>query len=166
MEYVLVFFDDILIYYATWESHMQHLCKVFQLLRAHHLFLKHSKCSFGAPEVAYLGHVISATGVKVDSSKIQAIVDWPTPQSATTLKGFLGLSGYYRKFIHDYGQLAAPLTCLLKCNAFAWSEAAASSFAQLKLALASTPVLQLPNFEDLFVIECDAFRGGIGAVLQ
>ncbi|XP_068645172.1 uncharacterized mitochondrial protein AtMg00860-like [Aristolochia californica] len=165
-KYVLVFFDDILIYNATWESHMQHLRTVFQLLRAHHLFLKHFKCSFGAPEVAYLGHVISAAGVKVDSSKIQAVVDWPTPHSATALKGFLHLSGYYRKFIHDYGQLAAPLMCLLKRNAFAWSEAASYSFAQLTLALASAPLLQLQNFEDLFVIECDTSGGGIGAVLQ
>ncbi|XP_068657948.1 uncharacterized mitochondrial protein AtMg00860-like [Aristolochia californica] len=82
------------------------------------------------------------------------------------LRGFLGLAGYYRKLIHDYGQITAPLNNLLKCNAFTWSEIADSSFQQLIQVLSSTLVLQLPNFEESFVIECDAFRGGIGTILQ
>ncbi|XP_068651580.1 uncharacterized protein [Aristolochia californica] len=153
--------------FCTHHGHSEFLVMPFGLSNAPSTFQalmnEHSKCSFGAPEVAYLGHVISTASIKVDSSKIQDIVDWPTPHSATALKGFLGLSGYYRKFIHDYSQLAALLMFLLKHNAFAWSETATSSFAQLKLALASALVLQLPNFEDLFVIECDASGGGIRA---
>ncbi|XP_068636054.1 uncharacterized mitochondrial protein AtMg00860-like [Aristolochia californica] len=140
----------------NWEDHIQHLHQVFDLMRSHHLFFNQSKCSLGTSEVAYLGHVISASGVKVDSSKIQAVVDWPTPHSVTALRGFLGLAGYYRKFIRVYGQIMAPLNRLLTRNTFKWSNLSASSFEQLKHALASAPVLQLPNFEEPFVIECDA----------
>ncbi|XP_068662911.1 uncharacterized mitochondrial protein AtMg00860-like [Aristolochia californica] len=165
-KYVLVFFDDILIYSKHWEDLIQHLHQVFNLMRSHHLFLNQSKCSVGTSEVAYLGHVISASGVKADSSKIQAVVDLPTPHSITTLRGFLGLARYYRKFIRDYGKIAAPLNNLLERNAFTWSNIAASSFKQLKHALSSTPVLQLPNFEEPFVVECDTSAEGIGAVLK
>ncbi|XP_068644683.1 uncharacterized mitochondrial protein AtMg00860-like [Aristolochia californica] len=120
----------------------------------------------GTSEVAYLGHVISASEVQVDMRKIQTMLDWPTPHSITALRGFLGLAGYYRKFIRDYGQIAAPLANLLKRNAFTWMEITYSSFQHLKQSLASALVLQLHNFEDPFVIECDASGGGIGAVLQ
>ncbi|XP_068651582.1 uncharacterized protein [Aristolochia californica] len=146
-KYVLVFFDDILIYSQNQGDHIQALAP-------------------GTSEVAYLGHVISASGVKVNNTKIQSVLDWPTPHSVTTLRGFLGLAGYYRKFIRDYGQIAALLTSLLKRNAFTWTDAADSSFQQLKQSLASAPVLQLPNFEEVFIVECDASGGGIGAVLQ
>ncbi|XP_068639334.1 uncharacterized mitochondrial protein AtMg00860-like [Aristolochia californica] len=120
----------------------------------------------GTLEVAYLGHVISVVGVKVDQSKIQAIIDWPPPTSITALKGFLGLAGYHRKFIRSYSQIAATLHNLLKKNAFTWSETVDHSFQQLKEALSSTPVLQLLDFDELVVVECDALGGGIGAVLQ
>ncbi|XP_068636072.1 uncharacterized mitochondrial protein AtMg00860-like [Aristolochia californica] len=119
----------------------------------------------GTSKVAYLGHVISTVGVKVDQSKIQAITDWPPPTFLTALRGFLGLAGYYRKFIRTYGQIAAPLNNLLKKHAFTWSPSATQAFQQLKEALASAPVLQLPDFDESFVVECDAPRGGIGAVL-
>ncbi|XP_068648779.1 uncharacterized mitochondrial protein AtMg00860-like [Aristolochia californica] len=119
----------------------------------------------GTSEIAYLGHVISAFGVQVDMSKIQTMLDWPTLHFVTALRGFLGLAGYYRKFIRDYGHIAAPLKNLLKRNAFTWTEITDFSFQQLKQSLASAPVLQLPNFEDPFVIECDASGGGIGSVL-
>ncbi|XP_068666505.1 uncharacterized mitochondrial protein AtMg00860-like [Aristolochia californica] len=102
----------------------------------------------------------------MDNNKIQSVLDWPTPHSVTTLRGLLRLAGYYRKFIRDYGQIAAPLTSLLKRNAFTWTNLADSSFQQLKQALASAPVLQLPNFEEMFIIECDASGGGIGTILQ
>ncbi|XP_068657859.1 uncharacterized mitochondrial protein AtMg00860-like [Aristolochia californica] len=116
--------------------------------------------------MAYLGHIISVVGVKVDQSKIQAVIDWPPPTSITALRGFLGLVGYYRKFIRSYGQIGAPLNNLLKKNAFTWSETAAHGFQQLKEGLSSAPVLQLPNFNGSFVVECDASGGGIGAVLH
>lgn len=154
-QFVLVFFDDILIYSKTWDDHLTHIGIVFELLRAHNLYVKRSKCSFGETQVAYLGHVVSETGVAADTNKVQAIIDWPQPQSTTTLRGFLGLAGYYRKFIRNYSQLAAPLTNMLKRNLFQWDDTSLTSFDTLKKALATAPVLQLPNFNDPFIIECD-----------
>jgi hypothetical protein len=116
--FVLVFFDDILIYSSSWADHLRHLRTVLSELRRHHLFVKRSKCAFGEVSVAYLGHVISADGVAMDPAKVQAIVDWPAPRSARAVRGFLGLAGYYRKFVHNYGTVAAPLTALLKKEGF------------------------------------------------
>jgi hypothetical protein len=101
--FVLVFFDDILIYSKTWADHLRHLRAVLNELRRHQLFVKRNKCSFATSSVAYLGHVISAVGVAMDPAKVQAIHDWPAPRSARAVRGFLGLAGYYRKFVHNYG---------------------------------------------------------------
>jgi hypothetical protein len=116
--FVLVFFDDILIYSASWADHLRHLCVILAVLRQHRLFVKRSKCSFGVDVVAYLGHTISAVGVAMDPAKVQAIHDWPQPCSARAVRGFLGLAGYYRNFVHNYGTITAPLTALLKKEGF------------------------------------------------
>ncbi|WVZ90257.1 hypothetical protein U9M48_036572 [Paspalum notatum var. saurae] len=163
--FVLVFFDDILIYSPSWTEHLHHIRVMLEELRRHQLFLKRSKCAFGAASVAYLGHVISAAGVAMDPAKVQAIREWPTPRSVRAVRGFLGLAGYYRKFVHTYGAVAAPLTALLKKDGFAWTEAATAAFAALKDAVTSAPVLALPDFSKLFVVECDASSHGFGAVL-
>ena len=102
--FVLVFFDDILIYSTSWADHLKHVKAVFQLLRQHKLSVKRSKCFFGAPSVAYLGHVISAQGVAMDPSKVSTVDSWPRPRTVRALRGFLGLTGYYRKFIASYGE--------------------------------------------------------------
>jgi hypothetical protein len=112
--FVLVFFDDILIYNASWVDHLWHLRVVLVVLRQHRLFVKRSKCSFGMDIVAYLGHTISGVGVAMDPAKVQAIHDWPQPCSAWAVRDFLGLAGYYRKFVHNYGTIVVPLTALLK----------------------------------------------------
>jgi hypothetical protein len=104
--FVLVFFDDILIYSSSWAEHLQHISIVLNELRAHQLHLKRSKCSFRAPSVAYQGHVISEAGVAMDADKVAAVSAWPQPRSARGLRGFLGLAGYYRKFIRDFGLIA------------------------------------------------------------
>jgi hypothetical protein len=112
--FVLVFFDDILIYSSSWAEHLQHINIILSALRAHHLHLKRSKCLFGAPSVAYLSHVIAEGSVSMDADKVAAVAAWPLPRSAQGLHGFLGLVGYYMKFIHDFGIIAAPLTRLLR----------------------------------------------------
>ena len=143
---VLVFFDDILIYSRSWSEHLQHLRAVFDTLRSHHLKVKRSKCAFTTSSVAYLGHVISADGVAMDGDKVAAVTAWPQPRSVHSLHGFLGLAGYYWRFIKDFGNLAAPLMQLLKKEAFLWTEAAATAFDALKRALYTAPVLHMPDF--------------------
>ena len=135
-------------------------------LRAHRLHLKRSKCSFGTTSVTYLGHVISADGVAMDADKVAAVATWPTPQSPRALRGFLGLAGYYRKYIRDFGLIAAPLTRLLCRDAFAWDAAATEAFQALQRALTTGPVLQMPDFDSPFVVDCDASGTGFGAVLH
>lgn len=116
--FVLVFFDDILIYNSSWSDHLRHDKTVLEALRTHRLFLKRSRCSFGEESVAYLGHVITVDGIAMDSAKVLAVVDWPQPRSVRAVRGFLGLAGYYRKFIRDFGVIAAPLTALLRKEGF------------------------------------------------
>jgi hypothetical protein len=163
--FVLVFFDDILIYNKTWADHLCHLRAVFSELRHQQLFVNRTKCVFSAVLVAYLGHVISEAGVAMDPAKVQAIREWPAPRSARAVRGFLGLVGYYRKFIHNYGTIAAPLTALLKKDGFEWSEAAATAFDALKMAVSSAPILAMPDFNKPFIIECDASSHDFGTVL-
>jgi hypothetical protein len=111
---VLVFIDDILIYSPTLQDYVHHLKQVSTVLRHHQFYLKRKKCVFAQAELQYLGHIISKEGVATDPSKTEAMVRWPMPTSVTELRGFLGLTGYYRKFVSHYGTLAKPLTILLQ----------------------------------------------------
>jgi len=120
-KFLLIFFDDILIYSITWNAHIQHLSLVLNTMQRHSLFAKLSKCSFGQTQIDYLGHVVSRDGVKVDETKIQAIKQRALPTSIKQLRAFLGLAIYYRKFIKNFTMLVAPLTDLLKKDAFHWS---------------------------------------------
>jgi len=117
-KFVLVFFDDILIYSLTWEKYLQHVDLLLQLLRNHKLFVKLSRFSFGMEEVEYLGYIVGREGVRVDPKKIQAMQYWPQPKTLKSLRGFLGLTGYYRNFFCNYGRITRPLTNLLKKNSF------------------------------------------------
>jgi hypothetical protein len=107
--FVLVFFDDILIYSKTWTNHLAHVNRVLHLLSRHQIFLKQSKCDFGASKVEYLGHLVGKVGVMVDPKKIEYMQYWPHPKTLKILQGFMGLTGYYRKFFKNYGKIASPL---------------------------------------------------------
>ncbi|MCH79343.1 hypothetical protein A2U01_0000091, partial [Trifolium medium] len=124
------------------------------------------KCKFGCTQIDYLGHIISGQGVAVDPAKVQCIQDWPTPRNVKGVRGFLGLTGYYRKFIKNYGKIAKPLTELTKKDNFSWGSEASLAFEQLKQVMTTSPVLILPNFSLPFEIECDAAGRGLGAVLM
>ncbi|GAU15122.1 hypothetical protein TSUD_08600 [Trifolium subterraneum] len=164
-QFVIVFFDDILVYSPTLDTHLQHLETVFQCLLDNNFCLKRFKCEFAQQSIDYLGHVVSSEGVGPDPTKISAMIDWPIPTNIKQLRGFLGLTGFYRKFVKGYASLAAPLTTLLKKDVFGWNEQAQAAFESLKHAMSSTPVLRLPNFEERFILETDASGSGMGVVL-
>jgi len=130
-KFVLVFFDDILIYSKTWKEHLQHLEQVVTVLEKHQFYAKKSKCTFGKEEVEYLRHIISKEGVKVDPNKIKAIKEWPKPINISKLRGFLELTRYYRRFIKNYAHITAPLSNLLKKNSFRWNDEAKKCFENL-----------------------------------
>ncbi|TYK18318.1 ty3-gypsy retroelement transposase [Cucumis melo var. makuwa] len=133
--------------------------------RANGLYANLAKCSFAKERVGYLGHIISEKGVEVDPEKIRAIKEWPTPTNMREVRGFLGLTRYYRRFMQNYGSTAGPLTQLLKNGAFKWNEEANESFEKLKTAMMTLPVLAMPDFNLPFEIETDASGYGVGAVL-
>ncbi|CAM8925392.1 unnamed protein product [Rhodiola kirilowii] len=130
------------------------------------LYLKNSKCTFGATRIEYLGHFISAAGGSTDPNKIKAVQQWPIPKSQKQLRSFLGLANYYRRFIRNYSVISRPLTNLLKKEGFVWGSDANDAFTALKTALSTAPVLALPDFQKTFVVETDASNTGIGAVLM
>ncbi|XP_010491426.2 PREDICTED: uncharacterized protein LOC104769009 [Camelina sativa] len=165
-KFVLIFFDDILVYSSSMTDHIVHLQKVFNTMREHKLFAKESKCEFATAQVEYLGHYIAAGGVSTDPTKVNAVADWPLPSNLKQLRGFLGLAGYYRRFVKNFGTIARPLTLLTKKDAFTWSVEASEAFTALKQALCEAPVLAFPRFDKPFLVETDACTKGIGAVLM
>lgn len=164
-KFVLVYVYDILVFSPTWLAHLQHLEVVLHKLHQHKLFAKLSKCSFGLSQVDYLGHTVSALGVAMNKDKVQAVLQWPCPQTLKQLRGFLGLTGYYRRFIKGYAVIANPLTNLLK-DSFTWDDSATLAFERLRTTLTQAPVLALRDFSKPFVLETDASGMGFGVVLS
>ncbi|KAL0556565.1 hypothetical protein IC582_005079 [Cucumis melo] len=128
------------------EEHVYHLELVFEVLREHKLYDNTKKCSFAFQRVEYLGHIVSGQGVEADSEKIKSIKQWPVPSNVRELRGFFGLTGYYRRFVQNYGSIVAPLTQLLKLGAFRWTEDSQIAFDRLKKAMMTLSVLALPDF--------------------
>lgn len=148
------------------ETHLEHLRQVFATLRNHSLKVKESKCTFAAAQVEYLGHVISAKDSTVDPTKIVCIKQWQKPRTLKGLTGFLGLAGYYRKFVKNFGWIAKPLINMLKKDGFKWTREVETAFADLKTAMTTTLVLTLSDFTKEFTLEYDALGVGIGEVLS
>ncbi|WVZ83914.1 hypothetical protein U9M48_031009 [Paspalum notatum var. saurae] len=166
-KHVIVFIDDILVYSKTIEEHEEHLRKVLEKLRSHQLYAKFSKCEFWLERISYLGHIITAEGVTVDPEKVEAVMEWPQPTNVSEVRSFIGLAGFYRRFIGGFAKIAKPMTALQKKGArFEWTEACEKSFQELKAKLTSAPVLVLPDIHRDFVIYCDASRQGLGCVLM
>lgn len=163
---VLVFFDDILVYSSSWIDHLVKLESILEILQSHKLFARLSKCSFGVQIIEYLGHTLSGEGVVMDNSKLEAIQQWPQPNTLQQLRGFLDLTVYYRRFVKNYGKIVATFSDLLKRDCFKWSQAATTSFCQLRKTLITAPVLDAPNFKISFILETDASGSGIGVVLS
>ena len=119
--FILVFFDDILIYRNYWEEYVQNVDRVLQLLKEQQLYAKTFKCFFGVKEVEYLGHIVSHIGVKVDPNKIKEMMDWSITKTLKNIRGFLGLTRYYHKFVYNHGRMTTHLTTLTKKDAFSWT---------------------------------------------
>jgi len=163
----LFFIYDILIYSKTLEEHEEHLQIVLQILKEKKLQAKLSKCEFWLEKVKLLGHVISNKGVLMDPTKVEAVLQWEPPKTVTEIRSFLGLAGYYRRFIEGFSKIALPLTRLRKKGqAFVWKEKCENSFQELKKRLITSSILALPNPIGHFVIFCDASKMGLGCVLR
>ena len=144
-QFVIVFIDDILLHSGSKEKHTEHLKIVLQTLCDQKLYTKFSKCEFWLDRVVFLSHVVSAEGVSVDPQKIETIVKWDRPTTATEVRSFLGLTGYYHRFMEGFSKIAVPLTSLTKKNAkFEWTDECEQSFQELKKRLVTTPILTLP----------------------
>jgi hypothetical protein len=166
-QFIVVFIDDILIYSKNQEDHGVHLRKALERLRREQLFAKLEKCEFWLDSVSFLGHVISGEGVSVDPEKVKAVVDWTRPTSVHEVRSFLGLAGYYRRFIEGFSKLSGPLTALTRKNArYLWTDACEKNFQELKRRLVSAPVLTLPTSSGNFVVYSDASKKGLGCVLM
>ncbi|GJV74217.1 putative reverse transcriptase domain-containing protein [Tanacetum coccineum] len=165
--FVIVFIDDILIYSKSRKEHEGHLKLILNLLKKEELYAKFSKCEFWLSKVQFLGHVIDSEGIHVDPAKIKAIKDWASPKTPTEIRQFLGLAGYYRRFIEGFSKIARPMTKLTqKSVKFEWEEKAEVAFQLLKQKLCSAPILALPEGSENFMVYCDASHKGLGAVLM
>jgi hypothetical protein len=165
-KFVMVFIDDILVYSRNEEEHEEHLRLALQKLREHRSYDKLSKCEFWMKQVAFLGHVISKGGISVDLSKVQDVLSWNAPTSVSDIQSFLGLAGYYRRFIKGFSKISKPVTELLKKDKkFNWTPACEASFQELKKRVTTAPILVMPDMEKFFSIYCDAFGQRLGCVL-
>lgn len=167
--FAAAYLDDIIIYSQSWTEHVSHLRRVLDALRSGKLTVKLRKCQLGMEECRYLGHVVGNGKVRPGMDKLEAVKTFPTPQTKKEVRGFLGLTGYYRRFIPDYSSIATPLSDLTRRNASIrvhWTETCERAFRRLKKALCQKPVLLSPDLEKEFTLQTDASDRGVGAVLS
>ena len=166
-QFVVVFVDDILIYSKSEEEHEDHLRVVLQILRDHQLYAKFSKFEFWLTKVKFLGHVVLALSVSVDPEKIEAVMSWERSKAIFKIRGFLGLVGYYRRFIEDFSQLATPMTRLTRKEVkFEWNDLCEKAFQELKMRLTLAPILIVSEQGQSHTMCCDASKDGLGCVLM
>ncbi|KAK6160919.1 hypothetical protein DH2020_004300 [Rehmannia glutinosa] len=166
-KFIIVFIDDILIYSRTKEEHAEHLRIVLEVLKAKQLYAKFKKYDNCLDRVLFLGHVLSGAGISVDPSKVESINNWPQPTNLSEVCSFLGLAGYYRRFVEGFSKITSLLTQLTKRNvAFKWTEASEQSFQELEKRLTSTPILSIPLGIGGFVVYSDASKNDLGHVLM
>ena len=164
--FVVIYFDDILIFSRTLESHVEHLREVLLVLRAQHLFANFKKCHFCSESVVFLDFIVGKDGLQVDEEKIKAIQYWPQPTTMTQVRSFLGLAGFYRGFMPLFSTITALLTKLTKKDVvFHWGKEQEAAFIELRSRLTKAPLLVLPDFSKVFEVGCDALRIGLGGVL-
>jgi len=164
-KFVVVYFDDILIYSRSEQEHYQHLSEIIQALEREKLYGNLKKCTFSVKQVIFLGYVVSEDGIKVENNKIEAIQSWPIPRSIHDVWSFHGLASFYRWFIRDFSTIMASMTKMIKGSSFHWTSRAQEAFQEVKTKLTQAPVLALPCFTTVFEVECDASGIGIGGVL-
>ncbi|KAL0544778.1 hypothetical protein IC582_019903 [Cucumis melo] len=165
-KFVVVYFDDILVYSKGLNDHILHVKTILLKLREEKLYANFKKCSFFLEQVNFLGFIVGKDRVKVDEEKVKTIREWPTPTNASEVRSFHGLTSFYRRFIKDFSSIASPLTEFVKKHVkFEWKEKQENAFNELKEKLIKTPYLALPNFDKSFEIEYDASGICIGAVL-
>jgi hypothetical protein len=166
-KFIQVFINNILIYSQTTKEHDDHLRLVLQCLQEHKLYGKLSKCSFYQLKIHYLGHVISSEGIAMDPAKVEAIMEWPMPMNVLEVRSFMGLAGYYRRFVKGFSKIANQITELQKKNRnFVWTEKCTEVFRRLKELLTTTPILKVPDMGADFLVCTNASKEGLGGVLM
>ncbi len=167
LKFARFYLDDIVVFSQSTSKHLQHLKIILDRLQKENIILSPKKCKFGVGEVEFLGHLVDGNGIQMMRDKLEAIAGWPPPGNITQLRQFLGLTGYYRRFIRGYADIASNLTCLLRLDSrYLWQDPQREAFANLKQAVLEEAILKQPDFSKPFILECDASGVALGAALM